>query len=71
MNRSPLVLVTAAANLALPGVLGAQAPEMTPEQKAEMEAFQKAGTPGAPHKAMAATPRSCRTSITPASTAAV
>ena len=28
-----------------------QAPEMTPEQKAEMEAYMKAGTPGAPHKA--------------------
>jgi hypothetical protein len=55
MNRSLLVLITAAAILALPGVLGAQAPEMTPEQKAEMEAYQKAGTPGAPHKAMAAT----------------
>jgi hypothetical protein len=55
MNRSPLVLVTAAAILAVPGLLGAQAPEMTPEQKAEMEAYQKAGTPGGPHKAMAAT----------------
>jgi hypothetical protein len=29
--------------------------QMTPEQKAEMEAYMKAGTPGAPHKALAAT----------------
>jgi hypothetical protein len=28
-------------------------PEMTPEQKAEMEAYMKAGTPGAPHRALA------------------
>jgi hypothetical protein len=28
---------------------------MTPEQKAEMEAYMKAGTPGAPHRALAAT----------------
>jgi hypothetical protein len=55
MNRSPVFLVTAAAILALPGFLRAQAPEMTAEQKAEMEAYQKAGAPGAPHKTMAAT----------------
>ena len=30
-------------------------PQMTPEQKAEMEAYQKAGTPGAPHEALAST----------------
>jgi hypothetical protein len=29
--------------------------QMTPEQKAEMEAYTKAGTPGAPHKALAST----------------
>ncbi len=29
-----------------------KAPEMTPEQKAEMEAYTKAGTPGAPHKTL-------------------
>ena len=34
---------------------GQKEPEMTPEQKAEMEAYMKAGTPGAPHKALAAT----------------
>lgn len=33
----------------------ATAQEMTPEQKAEMEAYMKAGTPGAPHQALAAT----------------
>jgi Protein of unknown function (DUF1579) len=33
---------------------GGQAqPEMTPEQKAEMEAYMKAGTPGAPHQSLA------------------
>lgn len=31
------------------------APKMTPEQQAEMEAYVKAGTPGEPHKALAAT----------------
>ena len=30
-------------------------PQMTPEQKAEMEAYMRAGTPGAPHQTMAAT----------------
>ena len=34
---------------------GGEPPQMTPEQKAEMEAYQKAGTPGEPHKALAAT----------------
>jgi hypothetical protein len=29
-------------------------PKMTPEQQAEMEAYVKAGTPGAPHQALAA-----------------
>jgi len=33
----------------------AKEPQMTPEQKAEMEAYTKAGTPGPQHKAMAAT----------------
>jgi len=33
---------------------GKQPPQMTPEQKAEMEAYMKAGTPGAPHQALAA-----------------
>jgi hypothetical protein len=30
-------------------------PQMTPEQMAEMEAYIKAGTPGAPHQALAST----------------
>jgi hypothetical protein len=34
---------------------GQQEPQMTPEQKAEMEAYMKAGTPGAAHQALAST----------------
>lgn len=30
-------------------------PQLTPEQQAEMEAFAKAGTPGAPHRDLAST----------------
>ncbi len=38
-----------------PGQPGAQGqPQMTPEQKAEMDAYMKAGTPGAQHQALAA-----------------
>jgi hypothetical protein len=56
MKQNPRAATTAAALLlALPVFVRAQAPEMTPEQKAEMEAYTKAGTPGAPHKALAAT----------------
>ena len=29
-------------------------PKLTPEQQAEMKAYEDAGTPGAPHKALAA-----------------
>ena len=32
-----------------------QQPEMTPDQQAEMEAYAKAGTPGAAHQALAST----------------
>jgi uncharacterized protein DUF1579 len=32
---------------------GQKQPEMTAEQKAEMEAYMRAGTPGAPHQALA------------------
>jgi hypothetical protein len=53
-NRSALVLAVGSL-LALPALGIAQQPEMTAEQKAEMEAYMKAGTPGAPHKALAAT----------------
>ena len=49
-------LFTAAVFLAVPA--GAQQaggqPEMTPEQKAEMEIYMKAATPGAPHAMLAA-----------------
>ncbi|HEU5181658.1 MAG TPA: DUF1579 domain-containing protein [Candidatus Polarisedimenticolia bacterium] len=39
-----------------PGQPGAQGqPQMTQEQRAEMEAYQKAGTPGPQHQALAAT----------------
>jgi hypothetical protein len=55
MNRSCAALVIAGALLPLPMPGRAQPPEMTAEQKAEMEAYMKAGTPGAPHKALAAT----------------
>lgn len=34
---------------------GNEPPQMTPEQMAEMEAYIKAGTPGAPHQAMEST----------------
>ena len=33
---------------------GSEHPPMTPEQQAEMDAYMKAGTPGAPHQALAA-----------------
>jgi hypothetical protein len=51
-------LFAAAAILALASLAqaqtGNQAPQMTPEQKAEMEAYMKAGTPGPAHQALAA-----------------
>lgn len=56
MNRHPLLVAMAV--LLLPALSWAQQqqpPQMTPEQKAEMEAYVKAGTPGAPHQALAAT----------------
>ncbi len=34
---------------------GGEHPQMTPEQMAEMQAYMKAGTPGAPHEALAST----------------
>jgi hypothetical protein len=46
--------VVALATLA-PAQQGQKPPEMTPAQKAEMEAYMKAGTPGAPHQALAST----------------
>ncbi|HKQ61196.1 MAG TPA: hypothetical protein VJS92_07880 [Candidatus Polarisedimenticolaceae bacterium] len=45
-----------------------QQPQMTPEQKAEMEAYMKAGTPGAPHQALGATAGTYDTKIRAAGT---
>jgi Protein of unknown function (DUF1579) len=57
MKRSlarPLLAVSVVVALAtLAGAQGQKQPEMTPAQKAEMEAYTKAGTPGAPHQALA------------------
>jgi hypothetical protein len=43
------------AGLAAPAAAqtGTQPPQMTPEQRAEMEAYMKAAEPGAPHQALA------------------
>lgn len=57
MNRKlarTLLAATAVVALASPAVAQqGQPPPMTPEQKAEMEAYMKAGTPGSPHQALA------------------
>jgi hypothetical protein len=58
MNRTlAAVALTAAVVAVLATAMFAQAgkepPPMTPEQKAEMEAYMKAGTPGAPHQRLA------------------
>jgi hypothetical protein len=50
-----LAATAAVATLATVAVAQQKQPEMTPEQKAEMEAYMKAGTPGAPHRALAST----------------
>jgi hypothetical protein len=64
MNLTRFALATATVLLVLPAAARAQSetkkpgskpPEMTAEQKAEMEAYMKAGSPGAPHKALAST----------------
>jgi hypothetical protein len=59
MTRSvarTLLVTTVVVGLAAAGVAQqAQPPQMTPEQKAEMEAYTKAGTPGPAHQALAAT----------------
>jgi hypothetical protein len=58
MTRQSVVkCVTATLVVLVAGMALAQEkkmPEMTPEQKAEMEAYMKAGTPGAPHEALKA-----------------
>ncbi len=58
MSRSlarPLLAATVVVALATLAVAqqGQKQPEMTPAQKAEMEAYMKAGTPGGPHQALA------------------
>ncbi len=58
IRKLALALLTSAATavlLALPAWAQGHEHEMTPEQQAEMEAYMKAGTPGAPHQALAAT----------------
>ncbi len=61
----PLIWATAAALLVVPALAqdGQGHPEMTPEQRAEMEAYMKAGTPGAPHATLAATAGSYDVSV--------
>jgi hypothetical protein len=57
MRRTARALSTAAAMVLLAGSVLAQTekqpPQMTPEQKAEMEAYMKAGTPGPQHQSLA------------------
>ena len=56
LARTSLAAVAVAALATLAGAQQTQKkPEMTPEQKAEMEAYMKAGTPGAQHQALAST----------------
>jgi uncharacterized protein DUF1579 len=56
-NRLARTLLAATVVVALTTLAVAQQgqkpPEMTPAQKAEMEAYMKAGTPGGPHQALA------------------
>lgn len=54
MNRSTvLALIPLALAFSLSVVAGEEAPKMSPEEQAMMEAFVKAGTPGAQHARMA------------------
>jgi hypothetical protein len=55
IRSSRAILFCATAVLLVTPVLAQDKPqpEMTPEQKAEMEIYQKAATPGVPHKTMA------------------
>jgi len=53
--RTSLVAIVVVLLATLAGAQQQKAPEMTPEQKAEMDAYMKAGTPGAPHQALAST----------------
>jgi hypothetical protein len=57
IRKLKFALLSLALAAALPAAAGDDAkktpPEMTPEQKAMMEAYQKAATPGAPHAQLA------------------
>ena len=55
MTPKPFGTILCAAVLAAAPAFAQSPPEMTPEQKAEMEAWTKAGTPGPQHKALADT----------------
>jgi uncharacterized protein DUF1579 len=59
MRKPAGMLIAVAATTLLASLALAQTeskpPEMTPEQKAEMEAYMKAGTPGPQHQQLAAT----------------
>jgi len=53
---NPLILIAALLlAMPVPAQEGDKRPEMTPGQKAEMDAYMKAGTPGAPHRWLAST----------------
>lgn len=52
MNRR-IVFACSLVLAAVPAFAQGSPQEMTPEQKAEMEAYMKAGTPGEPHKHLA------------------
>jgi hypothetical protein len=54
-HKVKALLVVSGALLATYAIAQESQQQMTPEQKAEMEAYTKAGTPGAPHKALAST----------------
>ena len=55
MTRKIVGTILSATVLAFASVSAQAPPEMTPEQKAEMEAWTKAGTPGPQHQALAGT----------------
>jgi len=50
-----LLTISAVVLVAAQAVADTKPPQLTPEQQAEMDAYMKAGTPGAAHKALAAT----------------
>lgn len=55
-NRTGIAVLCLASLVALPAWAQDEgAPQMTPEQMAEMQAYMEAGTPGPPHEALAKT----------------